>query len=181
MRQGWAKRGRRVVIGATLVFAIGPMSPALAGGGPVPTGPPGATPFFPRFGLECRYVSRGEPGVAGNELRLSAERRSIAIVDISDNDGKLRIGRTGQCKGPRKPRLNNIDSIAINVDRALLSLVSIKTEKAVLGPGATREDDGSSEIEITTRSVGAYSSFQLGGMDDSVTTEGIGDEGLAST
>jgi len=174
MRQGSALRG--VVIGVICVLAVGSTSTALAGVNAVPVDPPGARPFFPSFGLECRYVSRGEPGAAGNELRLRGEKRSIAFVDISDNDGKLRLGRVKDCKGPKKPRLNNIDAISIKVDRAAIALISIRTEGAVLGPGATREDDGSSEIEIDAGDVAGFTSIQLGGSDDSVRTEAIGDE-----
>ena len=159
-----------------MICAIAPAGQAQAGGGPVPVDPVGASPFFPRFGLECRYVARGEPGVAGNQVRLSGERRSVAFVDISDNDGKLRIGGVRDCKGPRKPRLNNVDSIALNLDRSALGLVSIRTEDAALGPGATRETDGSSEIEISATNSRGFTSFQLGGTDDTVATEAIGED-----
>ena len=128
------------------------------------------------FDVDCRYVSRGEDGAADNELRITAGRRNLAFIDISDRDGKLRLRGTDRCKGRAKPRLDNIDSIALNFDKSPFAFVSISTSEASLGPGATREDDGSSEIEVTSGHLRFPLGMQLGGTDDTVTAGPISEE-----
>ena len=173
-RVAWGK-----VAGLTVLCALAVTPPAPAGV-PLPAPAPIGSGPGRDFDVDCRYVSRGEPGAAGNELRISAGRRDLAFVDISDRDGKLRLRGTDRCKGRAKPRLDNIDSIALNLDKSRFAFVSISTAESALGPGATREDDGSSEIEVSSGQLRFPLGMQLGGSDDNVTTGPIGEESVGT-
>jgi RTX calcium-binding nonapeptide repeat (4 copies) len=166
------------VAGLAALCVLAVATPASAGI-PIPVTPIGHGPDRD-FGVDCRYVSRGEGGVADNELRISAGRRDFALVGISDRDGKLRLRGTDRCKGRAKPRLDNIDSIALNLDRSPFAFVSISSAESALGPGATRENDGSSEIEVTSNHRRVPLAMLLGGADDSVASGPVSEETVAT-
>ena len=143
-----------------------------------------ADPIDPSFfeaKIACTYVSRGAPGAAGNELRISAGNGFFAYVGLSDRSGKLQLRGVRECKGRAEPRLDNIDSISINFKRPKFGFVTIDASRSALGPGATREDDGSSEIEVTTGELRGSADISLGGGDDEVTGEVTGEKSVGIT
>ena len=156
--------------GVATIACVATAAGSAVAGEVIPVDPTGPNPFK-RFKVDCTYVSRGGPGAEGNELRISAAKQSfIGDVQISDREGKLHIGGTRKCEGPRKPRLDNIDSIALNLDKTEFAFVSVHVTRSVLGPGATRESDGSSELEVSSGKLRGSLEFHLGGSDDSVTS-----------
>jgi hypothetical protein len=139
--------------------------------------------------VECRYVDVGEPGPAGNELRIKLRsnnvgariRRSGATIRVSSVQlitGGI-IARTGSralpsvaapiagsarvigCDGDI-PQVTNVDLIVargIGNDEPSLE---VNLGGGPLAPGATDEGDGDSEIEIEVRSGGGLPTPSVG-------------------
>jgi hypothetical protein len=103
----------------------------------------------------CSNLEQGAPGAPGNELVVGLGLRD-GVVTLEPVDGRLRIGRLDAdeperlvaCSGPA-PTLTNIDLVTIRSPRRTLDAgLVLNLEEGPLGPGATPEADGGSEIEV---------------------------------
>jgi hypothetical protein len=116
----------------------------------------------------CAYVEGGAPGPAGNELKIAEPefgsvrvRRSgseiQAIDTLAGSEGEIRT-----CTGP-PATVDNIDVVHVTVtgDQGTdYTFFWLDESGGMLGPGASPETDGQSEIEVqlepTSESVALY-------------------------
>ncbi|HSS41372.1 MAG TPA: calcium-binding protein [Solirubrobacterales bacterium] len=118
-----------------------------------------------RYGEGCEYVEAGPPGPKGNRLLVvgGGEPRLRRIGDAL----VVREGSIG-CDRTRVP----VDSVDRVVFRAEDTSVTVDERGGRLGPGATLERGGSSEIEVEVHEADFFSLYR--GPEDSVTRIGVG-------
>lgn len=100
----------------------------------------------------CRYLERGQPGPADNELQITTtdyvgavefKRRTDDEVAVSEDDQRV------ACSGAEVPSVSNLDRISVRVSREAVDAVVLDLRNGPFAPGATAEADGTAEIEIS--------------------------------
>ncbi len=125
--------------------------------------------------VDCAYLERGPAGSAGNVLQISStgRRHESTAAILSVVDGRLVVrdifGPSDvPCLGPQAPTVYNVDRVKVLFPGRDYSDLEIHFVDGRLGPGATPEPDGRSEIEISAAAEQMSVEADLDSADDRV-------------